>query len=192
MRSDEERFDAVLSGGLPRLEDVLDRAASSGGVVSGDEAFRLYDTYGLPRDFIEDMVDDRKLTLDREGFERAMESQREKARAKSSFKGAAQDVAWKASDEAARQLVSTGDGIFRGYETTMLNTQVLALFDAQHQQVESLAAGDEGFAALAETPFYLEAGGQVSDVGRISSPQADATVTSIVRVPQWPRLHAIR
>ncbi len=79
----------MLTGGLPRLEEVLDRAAAGGRVVPGDVAFRLYDTYGLPRDFIEDMVEERKLSLDRDGFERAMEGQREKARAKSAFKGGA-------------------------------------------------------------------------------------------------------
>ena len=63
----------VLTEGLPRLEEALDKAAAGDKVVAGDVAFRLYDTYGLPRDFIEDMIDDRKLSLDREGFERAME-----------------------------------------------------------------------------------------------------------------------
>src|SRR5688572_14264782 len=87
IRSEEERFDAVLANGLPRLEEVLDAAATRGGTVSGDAAFRLYDTYGIPRDFIEDMIDERKLSLDREGFERAMEGQRDKARAKSKFGG---------------------------------------------------------------------------------------------------------
>ena len=59
VRSEEDRFDAVLTGGLPRLEEVLDRAAAAIGIVPGDAAFRLYDTYGVPDDFIEDMVDDR-------------------------------------------------------------------------------------------------------------------------------------
>ena len=63
-------------------------------MLDGDTAFRLYDTYGLPRDFIEDMVEDRKLSLDVAGFERAMEGQREKARAKSSFKSGADAKAW--------------------------------------------------------------------------------------------------
>ncbi len=89
IRSEEERFDVVLTNGLPRLEDILDKAAAGTGVVAGDAAFKLYDTHGLPRDFIEDMVEDRKLRLDQEGFDRAMEGQREKARAKSAFKGAA-------------------------------------------------------------------------------------------------------
>src|SRR5688572_10828981 len=93
IRSEEERFDAVLTGGLPRLEEVLDRAAAGDGVVPGDVAFRLYDTFGLPSDFIEDMIEDRKLTLDRDGFTRAMAGQKEKARAKSAFKSAAQATA---------------------------------------------------------------------------------------------------
>jgi len=193
VRSEEERFDAVLTGGLPRLEEVLDRAAAADKVVPGDVAFRLYDTFGLPRDFIEDMIDDRKLALDREGFERAMEGQREKARARSAFKGGTQDAtSWTADNETARQLGAIGEDVFRGYDTTTMNTSVVALFDPNHQQVGSLETGEEGYAALAKTPFYLEAGGQVSDVGSITAPGAEAQVTSVLRVPNWPRLHGVR
>jgi len=192
IRSEEERFEAVLTGGLPRLEEALERAAASDRMVPGDAAFRLYDTFGLPRDFIEDMVEERKLTLDREGFERAMENQREKARAKSAFKGGAQEAAaWSASAETAQQLTAVGEQVFRGYDSTSINTQVVAVFDAARQEVERLDTGNEGFVALNETPFYLEAGGQVSDVGAISGPAGEATVTGITRVPNWPRLHAI-
>src|SRR4029453_17439136 len=109
MRAEEERVDAVLTNGLPRLEQTLDRAAAAGGVVPGDEAFRLYDTHGIPQDFIEDMIESRKLTHDRDGFERAMEGQREKARAKSTFKaGAAQDAAWDAPDALKQSLEGAG------------------------------------------------------------------------------------
>src|SRR5204863_9799926 len=79
IRSEEERFDAVLSDGLPRLEDVLDKTAAGTKIVRGEAAFRLYDTYGMPRDFIEDMIEERKLGFDREGFEAAMEHQRKQA-----------------------------------------------------------------------------------------------------------------
>jgi alanyl-tRNA synthetase len=192
IRTEEERFDAVLTGGLPRLEEILDKAAAATGVVPGDAAFRLYDTHGLPRDFIEDMVDDRKLRLDQEGFERAMEAQREKARAKSAFKGAdAKDAAWTVGDALRTELEATGDRAFRGYETTTLNTQVLALFNSDRQEVSSLAAGQDGFIALAETPFYLEAGGQVSDVGTIAGPRGEARVNAVVRNGLWPRLHSV-
>jgi alanyl-tRNA synthetase len=193
VRSEEDRFDAVLTGGLPRLEELLDRAAAGDKVVAGDAAFRLYDTYGVPRDFIEDMVDERKLTLDRDGFERAMEGQREKARAKSAFKGGAQDAtSWTADEETTRRLAGIGEQVFRGYDVTTLNTQIVAIFDAGRRQVDGLDDGAQGFVALTETPFYLEAGGQVSDVGTIAGPGGDAQVTSVVRVPGWPRLHGVQ
>jgi len=192
IRSEEERFDAVLTNGLPRLEQALDRAASAGGVVSGDEAFRLYDTHGIPQDFIEDTIDSRGLTLDREAFDRAMEGQRQQARAKSTFKAAgAQDTAWDAPDDLKQSLERAGDQGFRGYEHTALNTQVLAIFDERRRSIDGLAAGEHGFVVLAQTPFYLESGGQVSDVGTIRAPQGEARVTGVIRVSGWPRLHAV-
>ncbi len=97
VRSEEERFGAVLTGGLPRLEEALDAAAEAGASLRGDVAFRLYDTFGMPRDFIEDMAQDRRLAFDAAGFDQAMEGQREQARAKSAFKGgAAADAPWDA------------------------------------------------------------------------------------------------
>jgi len=192
VRSEEDRFDAVLTSGLPRLEEAIERAASSGGVLPGEVAFRLYDTHGLPIDFIEDTVQARGLRFDKDTFERAMEGQREKARAKSTFKGSAwQDTVWTAGDALRQELERVGDNVFRGYESTEVNTQVIALFDAGRQEVESLKTGQEGFIALSATPFYLEAGGQVSDEGTISSPQGEAQVTGVVRAGAWPRLHAV-
>jgi alanyl-tRNA synthetase len=193
IRSEEQRFDAVLTSGLPRLEDILDKAATGNGVVPGEAAFKLYDTHGLPRDFIEDMVEDRKLRLDQEGFERAMEAQREKARVRSAFKGAeAKDATWTVSDAVGAELESTGDRAFRGYETTRVNTQVLALFNSDRQEVQSLSTGQDGFVALPETPFYLEAGGQVSDIGAIAGPRGEARVNAVLRTGSWPRLHGVR
>ncbi|HWN84740.1 MAG TPA: alanine--tRNA ligase, partial [Vicinamibacterales bacterium] len=191
IRSEEERFDTVLTEGLPKLEDVLDQAAAAGSVVPGEAAFRLYDTFGIPRDFIEDMIETRKLTLDVEGFEAAMASQRSKARAQSAFKGAAKDAAWAASDATRAALEAVGEAVFRGYDRTAVNTQILAVFDDSRAEVPSLAAGQTGFVALRETPFYLEAGGQVSDVGTITAPGGTARVTGVVRAGQWPRAHAV-
>ena len=192
IRTEEERFDAVLTSGLPRLEEILDKAAAGNRLVAGDAAFKLYDTHGVPRDFIEDMIETRKLRLDQEGFERAMEAQREKARAKSAFKGSgAKDATWTASDALRAELESTGDKAFRGYETTKINTQILAIFNGERQEVPSLIAGQDGYVALTETPFYLEAGGQVSDAGTIAGPRGEARVTAIVRTGNWPRLHGV-
>ena len=190
VRTEEERFSAVLAEGLPKLEDVLDQAAAAGGTVAGDAAFRLYDTFGLPRDFIEDMVEERRLTLDAAGFDRAMEGQRDKARAGSKFGTAAtgDQPAW-----GTRQGLGTIADVFGGYETTTTRTQIVEMLDARRQPVNTLKSGDEGFVALAETPFYLQAGGQVSDAGTVSGPKGEARVTDVLKGPATlPRFHAIQ
>jgi alanyl-tRNA synthetase len=195
IKSEEERFDAVLTAGLPRLEAVLDRAAATSNVVAGDDAFKLYDTFGLPLDFIEDLTSERRLDFDREGFDRAMEGQREKARARSTFEQKRGEGFSFASDEARDMLRARGE-TFEGYTTTIVEGAVVtAVFDAAQQQVEALSSGAEGFVALDRTPFYVEAGGQVSDKGVIR----DANGTLLVRVedvvrlgPGLPRAHRVR
>ena len=188
IRSEEERFDAVLASGLPRLEEVLDRAATGDRVVPGDAAFRLYDTYGLPRDFIEDMIEERTLTLDRDGFDLAMQGQRDKARARSKLGAAA---AGETATWHIRPGVAPMPDTFRGYDATTIDTQIVELLDTNRQPVERLKKGDAGLVALAETPFYLQSGGQVSDQGRLSAPGGEATVSDVVRgpadTPRFPR-----
>jgi alanyl-tRNA synthetase len=192
VRSEEERFGAVLTGGLPRLEEALDAAEKGGGALRGDVAFRLYDTFGLPRDFIEDMADDRRLAFDAAGFEQAMEGQREQARAKSAFKGSvAADAPWDVRPGTRKVLDDAGDRGFRGYDGTALETRIVALFRPDRTEVSELPAGEEGLVALAETPFYLEAGGQVSDQGTLKGGGGSARVTGMMRVPGWPRLHQV-
>ena len=191
IRSEEERFDAVLTDGLPRLEDVLDRAAAGNKVVAGDVAFRLYDTYGLPRDFIEDMIEDRKLSLDREGFERAMEGQREKARAGSKFKGGARD------EQAFTGFQDVAPTTFTGYDNTALKTRVVALAklrdDAPPVEVPKLTTGETGWIVLDETPFYLQSGGQVSDVGTLRNDFGfTASVSDVELVGKGVRAHHAR
>jgi alanyl-tRNA synthetase len=194
IRAEEDRFDVVLSGGLPKLEDLLDSAASTGAVVPGDEAFKLYDTFGLPLDFIEDLASERKLTLDREAFDRAMEAQRDKARAKSAFdrKGEEFTFTAPANQDGLRNI---GDH-FDGYTTTDVpGARIVALFDDQKRQVNDLKVGQRGYAALDRTPFYLEAGGQVSDGGVLQSDAGVvlATIDGVVRLgPGLPRGHRVQ
>jgi alanyl-tRNA synthetase len=191
IKSEEERFDAVLTGGLPRLEDVLERAARSNKVVGGEEAFKLYDTYGLPRDFIEDLAGNQGLRFDAAGFEAAMEGQREKARAGSTFDKKGDEFAF-ASDSAREGLQRAGD-VFEGYtETVVKGVPVLALFDTRKKPVDRLNAGESGYAVLAKTPFYVEAGGQVSDQGWLETPGGRTRVSGVVRLgPGLPRAHRL-
>jgi alanyl-tRNA synthetase len=192
VKAEEERFDAVLTGGLPRLEDALERAAAGSQVLPGDEAFKLYDTYGLPRDFIEDLASNQGLRFDADGFEREMEAQREKARARSGFDGRKGDEFRFRSDETRAALAAAGD-VFEGYtETTVDGVPVLAVFDDTRQEVTELAAGSQGWVALERTPFYVEAGGQVSDQGWLVSDDARARVTGVARLgPGLPRIHRV-
>jgi alanyl-tRNA synthetase len=193
--SEEERFDAVLTAGLPRLEEVLDRAAVSATAVPGDEAFKLYDTFGLPLDFIEDLASERRLAFDRGGFDRAMEVQRGKARAKSGFDQKRSHEFTFASDARREALRSAGD-VFEGYtSTTVDDAQVLAVFSADRQEVETLSSGDEGYVVLDRTPFYVEAGGQVSDSGELRDAKGGflARVDAVARLGTGlPRAHRVR
>ncbi|MGE3955281.1 MAG: alanine--tRNA ligase [Vicinamibacterales bacterium] len=191
--AEENRFDAVLKDGLPRLESEIEKALESPGkVLSGDAAFKLYDTFGVPYDFIEDTAATRGASVDREGFERAMEGQRDKARAGSTFGGGKKGLEFNIADEPA--LAGVGDQ-FEGYTSTSVSgVPVLALFDEGRQPVDLLATGTTGFVALARTPFYLEAGGQVSDAGRLvnEATGASAVVDGLVRIRQGlPRAHRV-
>ena len=191
IRSEEERFDAVLTDGLPRLEEVLDKTAAGTKVVRGEAAFRLYDTYGLPRDFIEDMIEERKLAFDREGFETAMEQQREKARAKSKFKTDAR------GGEAFAGFDSVPATTFTGYDSTTAKTRVIALArlkdGAAPVEVQKLSSGDAGWIVLEETPFYVQSGGQISDVGTLRNDFGFvASVSDVELVGAGVRAHRAR
>ena len=194
VKSEEERFDAVLTAGLPRLEAAIDRALGRARVLPGDEIFRLYDSLGMPIDFVEDIAAQRGVGLDREGYERAMEGQREKARAGSAFEAKKAVEFGYSSDAAKKAALAVGDR-FDGYTSTKTSgVPAVALFDADRRQVQTLTAGADGFVVLERTPFYLEAGGQVSDSGKISSEASDASavVLGLTRLAAGgPRAHRV-
>ena len=212
VRAEEDRFDAVLTDGLPRLEAALTRA--DGGVLAGEEIFRLYDTYGLPLDFIEDLAAERGVTLDRGGFERCLEAQRTQSRAGTRFSVDAGSVGFTftagtpggAVDRAGEMdsspvhatpevSVAHAPDRFEGYGTTRVDrAEILGLFDDERTEVSELGPGTSGYVVLDRTPFYLEAGGQVSDSGRLTTP-GDAVVAEVdglERVaPGGPRAHHV-
>jgi alanyl-tRNA synthetase len=169
IRAEEERFDAVLTSGLPKLEDLLEKTAASGvKTVPGDDVFRLYDSLGVPFDFAEDLAGQRGLTIDREGYDAAMEGQRERARASSKFTATGGGTA-----AAAGAMTLKGEDRFTGYDrTTETDAEVLSV----HPD------GDAFLVWLDKTPFYVEAGGQVSDTGTLTSASGlEAQVTGVRR-----------
>ena len=187
--AEEHRFDAVLTEGLPRLEAELEKVSGTKSkVLSGDAAFKLYDTFGVPFDFIEDTAATQGVSVDRDAYERAMEGQRDKARAKSGFGGGKKESAFVLEDPSLKDQ-------FDGYATTKVTgVPIVAMWTEDRQPAQALSAGDSGYVALARTPFYLEAGGQVSDSGRITNASgAVATVEGLARTGAGtPRAHHVR
>ncbi len=190
--AEENRFETVLTEGLPRLEaEIIKVFGTRSKVLSGDVAFRLYDTFGMPYDFIEDTAATQGVTLDRAAFDTAMEGQRDKARAGSSFKTKAADIAWTPASGTDTKLERAGDE-FEGYTGTRVQgAQVLAIFGDGGNEIDRLGTGEPGYIALARSPFYAEAGGQVSDSGRIHGAAGEAVVDGLLKVPRWPRLHRV-
>ncbi len=192
--AEEHRFETVLREGLPRLEaEIAKVIGTRGKALPGAVAFQLYDTFGIPYDFIEDTATTQGVTVDKDAYDAAMKGQRDQARAGSAFGGKKGDEFALPADAAA--LTGTGDH-FEGYGATRLTgVPVVALFDERRQPVEALANGEHGYAALARTPFYLESGGQVSDTGRLvnEASGASAVVEGLVRIrtglPRAHRLH---
>ena len=148
---EETRFGHTMNIGLEKLEALIGENR-----LSGPEAFKLYDTFGMPLDFMQDAARDQGIEFDQKGFDRAMTEQRERARA--SWKGAAKQTA----NPAYQQLPKSE---FEGYRQTRSdNCEVLAIIHAG-QGAQQLIPGDEGEIILDHTPFYAESGGQVGDRG---------------------------
>ncbi|MFO7649648.1 alanine--tRNA ligase [Halomonas campaniensis] len=149
---EEEQFARTLEHGMGLLEEAL--AGLDGEVLPGETVFKLYDTYGFPYDLTADVCRERGVTLDEIGFERALEAQRERARAASQFG---------ADYGAALEL--EGETTFTGYDRLEDRASVTALVDRDGHALEGLAPEQRGIVVLDRTPFYGESGGQVGDTG---------------------------
>ncbi len=152
---EEERFAETLDKGMRLLEGAI-ADLPSGAALPGETVFKLYDTYGFPEDLTADIARERGLSVDRDGFERAMKGQRTRSRQASRFEALAHDLP-SLSEETE----------FLGYECLEADGEIVALFDAEANPVERLGEGDTGIVVLDRTPFYAESGGQVGDTGRL-------------------------
>ncbi|MCZ6500013.1 MAG: alanine--tRNA ligase, partial [Gammaproteobacteria bacterium] len=152
---EEQRFAETLSQGMGLLEAAI--AKLDGKEIPGDTVFKLYDTYGFPLDLTADIAREKGLSIDRKGFEQAMDGQRNRARAASKF-GQQQ--------QQAIELDVTSE--FTGYESMTDDGRVVALFD-ENGPADSLGKGKRGQIVLDNTPFYGESGGQVGDTGVLSA-----------------------
>lgn len=184
IKNEENRFHETLDGGLAILSEVIEKEKAAGlTVIPGEDAFRLYDTYGFPIELTEEYAEEAGMTIDYEGFEAAMEQQRERARS------SRQDVdSMQVQSEVLANL--TQESTFVGYDTTECDTTVVAIV-ANGQEVEVASEGEEVLVILAETPFYAEMGGQVADHGYIENDSCKAFVKDVQKAPNGQPLHTI-
>src|SRR5208282_3773831 len=165
--AEETRFAHTLDIGLEKLEELLEK---SRGQLAGAEAFKLYDTFGMPLDFMQDAARDQGVAFDQTGFDHAMEEQ--KTRARASWKGGAKQTA----NPVYQQLPKS---LFEGYRQTRSDgCEVLAIIH-NGQGVRELKAGESGEVILDHTPFYADSGGQVGDKGWFYSDDHNTVVAEV-------------
>ena len=153
LRLEEEQFARTLERGLTLLDEALANVKEN--ILSGEVAFKLYDTYGFPLDLTADVCRERGIAIDEEGFEREMELQRVRAQSASQFGMDYNSV-----------IRVDGTTRFEGYTESETLAKVTALFH-EGNPVESISAGQSAVVILDNTPFYAESGGQIGDIGRL-------------------------
>jgi len=180
IQAEEDRFMATLETGMGIVEDLIAKAAAQGkDSLDGEDVFRLYDTYGFPKELTAEVARERGLSLDEAGFDAALEEQRGKARAAHGFHSA---------EDLSKVFADLPSTTFEGYGTLRSEGLVIALRQGGID-APSVEAGGEVDIILDRTPFYGEMGGQVGDLGRIASDDVEVEVHATVRTASDVTVH---
>ncbi|MGL5869052.1 alanine--tRNA ligase [Clostridium chrysemydis] len=168
---EEERFNETIDSGMGILLgyiEELDKDKET--VLSGEKAFKLYDTYGFPYELTEEILEEKNMTIDRESFDKEMKEQRERAR------NARGEFSYMGSEESPINAVSGEiNSEFVGYDNTEFVSKILFLAD-ENEVLDTLEEGKKGYILTEKTPFYAEMGGQVGDKGIIKGKDFEAFV----------------
>ena len=183
IKKEEERFLATLDEGIQIYEQVREKAKAGGGVISGHDAFRLYDTYGFPYELTKEYAGNDGLEVDEEGFVEEMKQQRERAR---NARKAGESM--QVQSETLAGLTAQSE--FTGYHSLRESGRLLYIV----QEDQTVESANEGTVELIfdRTPFYATSGGQVADKGRISNEGAELQVESVYRAPNGQNVHVAR
>ena len=183
IKKEEERFLATLDEGIQIYEQVREKAKAGGGVISGHDAFRLYDTYGFPYELTKEYAGNDGLEVDEEGFVEEMKQQRERAR---NARKAGESM--QVQSETLAGLTAQSE--FTGYHSLRESGRLLCIV----QEDQTVESANEGTVELIfdRTPFYATSGGQVADKGRISNEGAELQVESVYRAPNGQNVHVAR
>ena len=174
LADEETRFYKTLDQGMKKLSEMLEVMRAEGKTeLSGEDAFKLYDTYGFPLDLTRDVLEDDKMTVDEEGFEKEMQNQRETARA------ARKTTNYMGADATVYQeLPSDLTSEFTGYDTLKDESEIIAM-TTETEVAQTLAEGDIGTIIVKKTPFYAAKGGQEADKGRIFTKNSEFDVKEV-------------
>ncbi len=179
IQKEEERFAQTIDAGFAILNNFLEN--SNDKIFSGENAFKLYDTYGFPIDLTREILAEKGIEIDEEGFVREMNEQRARARANAKMT----EVGWE--DKIADALVNVAPTEFVGYENLTCDANVLLVLNDEDGK-DTLEAGDTGIVVLDKTVFYGEGGGEVGDIGKI----AGASVTDTKKTPDGKYYHFVK
>ena len=184
IHKEEERFSATIDNGLTVLSQYIDDAKAKGeSVLSGGEAFKLHDTYGFPLDLTIEMAQEQGLTVDVDGFNAAMQNQKETARA------ARKDgSSWEGTD--AFVFDGAEPTVFTGY-TTLTDTAKVVGVVAEGEVAAIIEEGQKGYIVADKTPFYAEMGGQVGDIGKAYGKNAAGVITNTTKTGDGLYLHEV-
>ena len=182
VKNEEEAFHATIGKGMDMLADLIDKASTDKiRAISGEDAFRLYDTYGFPIDLTREIVEEKGLAVDLEGFDAFMKEQKKRARDNYLSKGGS---SWVEEELELPDCKSE----FVGYETFSCEAEVKGLV-VDGKAVSSVSEGQEAVVVLDRTPFYTESGGQVSDQGVLTLPGGVFRVARMKKAPGGQILH---
>ncbi len=161
-KKEEKRFIQTLDQGMSILEEAISRIDDN--VISGDIAFKLYDTFGFPLDLTADVAREKGLTIDLDGFDLAMDKQKERARNAGDF------------DAKKNAIIIDKETNFLGYESTSSPATITEIIK-NGKLVDSITTGDEAIIVMSESPFYAESGGQVGDIGILKNNACEFNVS---------------
>jgi alanyl-tRNA synthetase len=180
IENEEARFSETLSTGLELLDGIMAEAASKRKhEISGEQAFKLYDTYGFPVELTQEIAAERGFSVDLEGFEQEMEKQKEKARAAGG---------WVKVAETTITIDVAPEVKFVGYDNLKHKSKIISLL-VDNKPAKTIKAGQAASIVLDIIPFYAEMGGQVGDTGEIRSPTGRFIVTNTIQMPPGIIIH---
>ncbi|WP_297519552.1 alanine--tRNA ligase [uncultured Clostridium sp.] len=170
IKIEEERFNQTIDAGMDILKSYIEETEKEGStILSGERAFKLYDTYGFPLELTEEILEEKNFTVDNAGFDKEMQAQRERAR------NARGETSYMGADGPVNKIDAKVETIFDGYNKTQMESEIIILGDNEDFRDE-LSEGQEGFIVVPVTPFYAEMGGQVGDHGVIETSKGRALV----------------